>query len=424
MLLLIFALLSIDPTAAELESLYRQNALQAQTLRVQWRRTSTETPDMRRVYQRMLDQHEKTATDPTSSVPDRADAVRGADSIKRFLANNPGGRIEAVQQDFWTDRVHFQMRFPVSTKMGGAATDATAAWVALPDREATADLLTQDFSAVTIISWGPATNRVFRRWDGKQIKAGTFAGLIGATHPEPDVAHYPPLTLPSEDWGGEASPLDAFFGPGTTRERIIGAVDIDGVSTIAWERAWKRGAIWTVMVGYVDPNRSAIPLRLEIYGTGDLPQPEQLAVPWVDPHVKAGVFFPTRRVKTSEIADRDGIVYPVKGSIEHFQPLGQDNGAEVVVVRREEWDVRSVERDRPMSEEMFALEFPANTVFVDQTRNETRVTGDVDGHADRVIGGLRPDPRQATWWLNRWVWIVPIGVIVFFVGVRSWRRNR
>lgn len=424
MLLLCFALLSIDATTAELESLYRQNALQAQTLRVQWKRTSTETPNMRRVYEGMLEQHEKIAADPTSSATDRAEAKGSADSMKRFLAKKPGLRTETVQQDFWTDRVHFQMRFPVSTKMGGAATDATAAWVALPDHEATADSLSKDFSAVTITSWGPATNRVFRRWDGRPIKAGTFSGLIGTAHPEPDLAHYPPLAIPSADWGGEASPLDGFFEPQPTRERIIGAVDIDGISTIAWERAWKRGAIWTVMVGYVDPNRAGIPLRLEIYGAAELPLAEQLSVPWEDRHVKRGVYFPIRRVKTNQIADRDGIAYPTKGTVEHFQPLSPDNGAEVVVVRQEEWDVRSVERDRPMSEEMFALKFPANTVFVDQTRNETRLTGDVDGHADRVIGGLRPDPRQATWWLNRWVWIVPIGVIVLFVGVRSWRRNR
>lgn len=424
MLLLCFALLSIDPTTAELESLYRQNALQAQTLRVQWKRTSTETPNMRRVYEGMLEQHEKIAANPMSSATDRAEAKRSADSMKRFLANKSGIRTEAVQQDYWTDRLHFQMRFPVNTKMGGAATDATATWIVLPDREATANVLSEDFSAATIISWGPATDRVFRRWDGRLIKAGTFSGLIGTIHPEPDVAHHPPLALPSADWGGEASPLDAFFAPNPTRERIIGPIDIDGVSTLAWERVWKRNAFWTVMVGYVDPNRASIPLRIDVYGAGELPLTEQFVVPWVGPHVKSGVYSPIRRVKTGQITDRDGIAYPTKGTVEHFQPLRLDNGSEVVVVRQEEWDVRSVERDRPMSEEMFALKFPANTVFVDQTRNETRLTGDVDSHAERVIGGMRPDPRPTAWWQNRWVWIVPIGMALLFVGVRLWRRSR
>ncbi len=425
MLLLMFALACNDPSTVELEAIFRQNALQAQTLRVQWQRTISETPSMQQVYERLAEQQDKTAADASFKSAEREVAKRQAESIRQFLAKRASASTESFQQDYWSDREHFQFRLPVNPDNDGTVFSASSAWKPFPDDDPTPVSLPTIFGKIAIVSRGPATSRLFRRWNGRQHKGGVFAGLIGSKQPELASAHFPPLAMRPVEWGGVASPLDSFFDPNPIRERIIGHAQIKGVDTLVWERAWERSkAVWTVMIGYVDPIRAAIPLRLEIYGTEASPQPEHFAVPWEDRHVKLGVFFPTQVVECSRMSEHDGMVYPARGTIEHLQPLGLEPGNDVVVVKREEWIIHSIEKDRPMSEEMFALKFPANTVFVDQTRDETRLTGDVDGYSARAIGGLRPTSPLKPWWRQTWLLVSSLSALVLGLGVLQWRRRK
>ncbi|MFN0054658.1 MAG: hypothetical protein ACKV0T_21000 [Planctomycetales bacterium] len=114
---MISALLLVQSwTVEDLDLLYRQNAAQAPTLRVDWRRTVSVTPARIEFENRavgLLERHLEEGKTPLSEI----ETVRKrVDEARRSPSELPPSR--TVMQDYWSDRDRFQWRYPYDPQTG------------------------------------------------------------------------------------------------------------------------------------------------------------------------------------------------------------------------------------------------------------------------------------------------------------------
>lgn len=421
---ILLAILSVlDPEPDEIVAQFLQNSMQGQTVRIQWTQTKTPNPEAQHRYlMHSRSVFEKEASNPKLSLSERDAAKDQMRRIDVASQNAAGLMAQHFQQDFWTDRTNFQIRSPCNQEMGGPFFYGAVPpkWVMMPDSETSQKNLSETFKQIWITSWRPAEQRVFIRWEGRQVASRYGEGVI-ANQPISGIA-FPPLSFPSPDWHGEKCLIDEFFSPGATHARVLGDVVIDGVTTVAMERRWNQGNIFRTMIGYLDLTEGCLPRRLEVYSTGGEAPPEQKwRTPYQLSRIVKGEHFPLHVLKNVVIEKMGGTYFPKSAIIEHLIPIGLNFGDEIAVFSTTSWEIKTVERDRQMPEVMFSFDFPAETLVLDQTKNELTMMGNADEAAKRIVGGIIPSPETS----NRAKWIllgVSLSCMLALLGRFRWRK--
>lgn len=428
MFALLVAACLMDVSVDDCDAMFRQNCTEWSTLRVSWRRTSspTEAPwkyDQANLksYQKQLERKDLTTT-AREQMELRLKQIRYSETA--VIADLR----RTIQQDFWSNRSRFQWRYRWSASSGHEYMGPTFQELRHPDCESFPTDLIGPLSDRLVISGG-FEDGSFRVWFGGEKLGQFWKGGTTLEPPAIEVEYYPPLVNPPASWKGHVHPIDSFFRPNPVAQRVIGDYSLNGVLTTVVFKAWnvsppqKDG--YDVERAYLDRERGAIPLRIEIGLIKSIANLETISVA---PYGAGGKTFPLQIVHSVELKEvRPGIFYPVRGVHDVMGPEPKERvsnhvGA-VVPYKTADWDVSKVEFDRPMPTEMFDLKFPPNTVFHDAKTNETRITGDVDGFSELAINRALQPVQSRTAWL--W-WGIPSGaglVLILFVAFRRWTRK-
>lgn len=427
--------LSVDPaevTVEEANATFLANAARAATLRVYWTRTTQDTA-ARKNYFKIVGQRqvELTKNGGDAKAGDPKAAADRAATMLDSAAEPSADSVRTWQLDYWTDRENFQFRVPLSPQGRLVQVGTAAKRLSVPGLEVTVDNLVTEFDRVLVSSHGPATNHQFRTWGAQPLGKSHHSGGI-SIHPILAFTFFPPLALPPGEWIEERHPIDDFFhGMKSlpTRTKVLGLCAIGGADTLVVEKFWEDG--WRpfrasnattpkLMRAFVDLSRGGIPLRVEYFGefpSSDAPRPSPIS----------DLAFLVRDVVIEDVGS--GVWYPVSGVID-VTGAGVGVGTTSAGIPREihqvvTWRTSTVEPNRPMSRDNFALRFPPSTVISDASQGELLVTGDRDGTAERVVQvavAIRHERRFPWGW-----WLAAAGVVSGLVfgslAVRRWTRG-
>lgn len=415
-----------DITPEDITALFMENALRAQTLRVESTVTETSTANKIEFYKARI---ALAATAPTrADIPPEwrariaADAKSDAETLESLRTT---ARL-TCRQDYWSDRSNFQMRAPVDRKLGGWFSFDIPPDRDFPDIEATRDELVPAFSDIFVLSCGPATQGRVRIWEAMILLGDHHSGRVLFKNSERH-CHFPPLALPSPEWGGIPNPIDEFYIRFLQqgRAKIIGEFEIDGANTVLIE-VHIEGASARA---FVDLAQAAMPRRIEFF-LGDVAEYSSHIGLCID-HPQLWAVRIVSDIALEEIEDGGvKLIYPVSGLESHLSRSASAEQAvskahpEEAVHEEWRWNVESVEINRVMSKENFALAFPPNTIFVNQPTNELLLTGDVEGYTERVIQESLGYNAASFWQGNLVVVLGALGALIVAAAFIRFRRSK
>lgn len=413
-------LMAAEPPSGEyihqdVESLFFQNAHSCSALKVRWTWSGGPTSEHSKTLRWLVEKAKGNASVPKENIA----------QLETIVAQSPESQCTAIRQEFLTDRENFQLRSILDERGSSERVGRLPSVGDFPEVELTARTLVSEFAHIAITSFGPQTDGLFRRWDGQQPKPGIHSGIVASKNVE-YATIFPPLALPPETWGGKVSWIDQAFGTGAVSSRIVGDEVIDGAGTVVLERILPIGNTTRqrVYLAYCDLSRGAIPMRIEVYEA----EAAEIAnkqiwsrLNWDGVLRENEIAFPQYVIDSIKLKDCDGVWYPMSGRVRQFTPSGPDRTHPLVAGQEWNWDCSLVDTQFKPTPGLFALTFPKGTIFVDHTKNETRLVGDVDGYADTIIGGIRPESRGPSR-LSLWWWA---SIAIVFLGIVTlWRRLR
>jgi hypothetical protein len=410
-------------SASEIESLFLQNLYKASTLHVTWVKYGGPTEESRKTQEFLL----QMAKSDSSVQPEY---IRGLENSLAIPAEN---RCTAFSQDFFTDRKNFQVRFQLDDRGSSGRVGRSPPTGRFPESMPTPATLPTDFEKVSITSFGRATDEQFRRWDGHQPRPGYNSAIVSTENPE-YTNDVPPFAMPSQTWGVRPSWIDQAFVPESLSSRVVGEVAVNGTATTVLERVLPipgSSRVRTYLI-YCDLQRGANPVRIEIYESGSAGKEKPSAVAaaqwkrllWDGVVATGDVEFPQYVVKEIQLDEFDGTWYPVSGTIDQYCPTGRDLSFPLVVGSSWSWNCSTVEINPEFENNLFSLEFPIHTVFVDHTRGETRVVGDAEEYSGAIIGGIKSQSGSDSsyGWLRKFGWVLGFAALFYSISV-YWRRR-
>lgn len=421
-----------DLTPEERRAEYLQNALQAKTLRVRWswsrRRTGAEEKYNERRMQ-IVRRELEAGRYPKDKAP------QAWERVKRFESDEERerARISATldmtfDADYWSDRNRVQFRTP------GSGAKASKPF---PDLASPLNQNPEAFVGFTVLSGG---------LEGGQWRLMLHTGEQGAIessnpHGHSSSCHCPPLALPEPAWVRDwrnIHNLDRFF---MTESRLIrdeGETTLDGVFCHAITGVFPSlngDSDALIMRVFVPSGVASIPVRLELLHYPEDETQTLADLDWLPigkpvtgkTHPNLGSIV--RDVVVEEV--EPGFFYPVHGFVDHYGRTPDHDtyeweGLPVVVYETREWRAHQVEANRPMTEEMFAFEFPPGTLIRDGLTEDAYVV-DPDGYANRITAGwVKPPSAQKDsswfWWLLSFCGVT-IAAATAFLVLRRRRRS-
>lgn len=406
---------------------FRQNVATAQTLRVQWRWRDQATDASRRWRLAVAESLERDADDTKLAPDEKKRLLDGAKQERQAGMRESGSDTLVVQQDCWTDRKNLQVRHPAGYGRDWYKTGVAAEWVkhVFLDDPLTPKSLATKFADYQITSCGEATNYQARLWNGSVSDGSHF---VGAIHPslEGMRAHagwvLPPLVLPVFNWGTRHL-IDELFSGKEDEYAVLGEVVVDGISTVLIERRYvSTGRPTFSLRGFVDLNRGCLPLRIE-YFAGDMIEFRHI-LKMIDANERP--YF-SRTLTNVQIESFDGCYYPIRGLDEEYSADAdyKEPGRRLAVHHSRDWVIDRVEVNRPMPREMFALEFPENTLVSDRVSDQILYAGDQEGHLRRVVSADMKRMKPASGWSNYGIWgFAFLAVTAIAFVVQQFRRKR
>jgi len=414
-------------TASEIESLFFQNLYTASTLRVTWAKHGGPTEDSALTQKYLL---EMAKSD--SSV--QQEYIQG---LENSIATPPEKRCTAFSQDFFTDRQNFQVRFQLDDRGSSSRVGNDPPGGKFPDSTPTQETLPTDFGKISITSFGPATNEQFRRWDGQQPRPGYHSAIVSTENIE-YTNELPPLAMPSKSWGVRPSWIDQAFVPESLSSRVVGVIIVDGTETTVLERVLTipESTRIRTYLAYCDLQRGSIPVRIEVYESGPmtegtassatpvLPPVQWKRLLWDGVLAPDEVAFPQYVIRDIQIEEFSHTWYPVSGTVDQYCPSGRDRSSPLVICNSWRWKCSTVEINPELNKNLFSLEFPIGTVFVDHTRGETRLVGDSEGYSVAIMGGIKPQSASDSryQWIKSAGWIMVVAGFVYAI-TNYWRRR-
>jgi len=410
-------------TTEEVAAVFLQNAMRAETLRVEWLVSRKATEEARRrhagaiqEFHRML----KVCADDNERL-----------KLENFLEQAKAGIVQSsaendlyCQMDYWTDRRNFQARCPHYKQRGGPFCLGDVDLISFPSGEAIGDRLRNDFGNIHITSCGEATDQVFRVWEGKEIFDGVQAAYLQSSERRDVTGFYPPLSLPQKQWLGAPHIIDTFYQMVMQGEAsILGRVVIDGTETLLVQSSLNRRTVR----GFVDLNQGALPIRVEMFLSDPPEKFHSLFDSHVDvceKHPKLGPAEICRDIVIKQYEDETGTAffYPISGLIQGCHLATSPEYALssllnfISVHEEKSWEVRDLEINLSMSQENFALAFPEGTLFTNSDTRETYIAGDVSGNAKRFVeGSLAYGPKTPIY--KTWTFAM---IALFIAGGLLW----
>lgn len=420
LLVVLFAASDISPD--EVEAAYRQNALAASTLRVEW--TTSKTPtDGKQEYLQSVATHLAQQQKESQAAGKKNSAV--ADKYEQMAKSATNAKAQFLQMDYWSDRNNFQIRFNRDKRRGGPTSLGNLNRITFPDGELTSQRLGTEFKDVFVVSFGPeTTSSAYRIWQASQRKDGHFKAILGPDNRVLDQSFLPPLALPGESWQCVPHPVDEFYEMIRKGEsRVLAEVTLEGRPThlITVDAVGKEGRRYGAR-GFIDLARGGLPVRLEFFGgplnTGyddfhaiceSHPQliAHRIVKDWDIREIERNgvrVFYP--------MAGQTWVVSVASGPGRAISPAQPQAAVHEVGV----WTVDQINFNEPMSAENFRLMFPPKTIFIDTATNEVMVSGDVEGHAQRMVQqAVAYQPPRS----RRWIYL-SVGLLVLVGVVGTW----
>lgn len=395
------------PTVGEVLAAYEQNRSLPSTLRVRWLR-----------LHRLSDYFKEDAAVSAgfaeadlraAKTPEERNSAKAQLELHRRMSTATDEQMTTtLPQDVWCNRDNFQLRVPRTTEMRAFVQAGAHGFFSFPDMEASGESLLTDFASIYVLSQGTQTQHASRVWMGH----GQASGLVtrpGKTADYGILLSLPPLATADGSWSAQLHPVDAFFSGESREYQILGECEAEGIACLLVERNQGTGRHAYAVRAFLDPERAFLPLRLEYFPGGIADEfRDHIAPGYPD---KAPAF--ARVVTEIEITEPvPGYFYPSRGIDRQYGARPRrpgDTRPSFVPQRETEWQVERVEVDRPMSDEMFALEFPEGTVFIDEATHQAMVVGNAEDHVRRLVIGEnepRPPARSA-----RWVWGLVLAIV-------------
>ena len=405
---------------ADIVAIARQNARLPKTLRVTWRVERGPTEAARHFRARLAGQ--LTSAIKANAVPkEQLDKVLS--DTAELEKNVKFAKREYADFDYWTDFQSFQHRALRHPATGAPFGFTEPTQIPFPDRLPNHLEVTELFSDIAILSYGPATNRTFRLWQAS-INKPRF-GLVGVESPWFKEWH-PPLIMPN-GWGGKLHPIDDFFALLQSRGgTVLGTVDYSGrphVSVFSTDGS-------RTLRAFIDLEQGAIPSRIEEFPWQvNIDELTGSGISDLDPKLIAR-FITTCEIHSTDCA-QGRYYYPASGQFQMMSMAASPSDAispaqpEVAAHESTTWKYRQVECDREMAPEDFRLAFPPGMVFVDQTAKASFMTGDAEGNMQRIADGAINFGRKTSplRWIVGSTCIVGVLVCVGYFTRTRWRRR-
>lgn len=446
-------------TPEDLIAGYRANSANFGTLRVVWKRVQEEPlaePDSgtEGASNRSLAERWERAGPGVFYLP-REEAGRPGDGEAgrpSFLPANMSRRV--ILNDYWIDRNRYQVRAPRD------GIDANPDTWSFAHEPLTPESLVGTYRDYCVVSFVPSGDRLFRSWDGVDDGGTRHGSLSNSSRHVPEFK-LPPLGLPVPSWDDRATfevsrdgfreaelhRIDRFFLLPPEEMRVVRRDVLDGQSVYVVEHVKLRpfpddmtdypGTVETARIerAWIDASRGCIPLRIEslstLYVDGAPLRPET-----DEPHTVVEVF------EVQSVAD--GGYYPTRGEVRVYTAdpaQGNASGAthtiddliagrvergpfRCVLWWKESWEATRVEANLPVSESLFAFEFPDNTHYYDSVAKQSGVIGLTDDEVARLAasdGEDSPLERRAAWFVPA---LTTIAVIGGLLVARIWRRRK
>lgn len=407
-------------TGKDLLNMARQNARSSPTLRVRWNIVRESTPQARRFYGATADRLAGMVKSGEIPAAD-ADEAHRAETSNRARAGDT--RAEYAVLEYWTDFESFQIQ-ALQTESGAPFAFRPPPSQPFPDKLLSGKELRERWPSILVLSHGPATESRFRAWQARPEPP--FFAMVALQSPWLDVWH-PPLVIPEETWGGVAHPIDRFYWMLDRGEsHVVGAATLEERSLVLVYV--ERGD--TSMRAFIDLDAGAIPRRIEVFAGKVSPELGRDFPGKCEDHPRLTAREIVRHIQIDQFqAPGDQLFhYPTAGVVWELSRTADPGDAispaqpEVAVHRAATWNVELVECGRAMEPADFRLAFPPNTVFVDQAKKATYVTGDLEDEVTRIVDGAIRSPTRSPW-RSRAIQataLLAIGV----VGWGGWRAHR
>ena len=122
------------------------------------------------------------------------------------------------------------------------------------------------------------------------------------------------------------------------------------------------------------------------------------------------VFYP--------MAGQTGVVSAAAGPGRAISPAQPQAAVHEVGV----WTIDQINFNEPMSAENFVLSFPPKTIYIDTATNEVMVSGDVEGHAQRMVQqAVAYQPPRSRRWIY---WSTGLLILIGVIGIGVVRRRK
>jgi hypothetical protein len=391
------------------------------TMRVKWRITRSDTEQLL-LYERSSTDALKSESTSNSGMSEELKALL----LKEVQLREKGAlrplneRTITTEEDFWTDRKNFQIR--------GVPFASLNAVPVFPDALSFPDELLQHFKQTSVLSYGPATNDLFRRWDGKIMLGSSTGAVAVAKAYEPTMIHFPPYCAWNGNWPGTRLAIDLWMSDNAITSEVLGSAVIQERSCLVVRRTFEKATfpeenIANVgILAWVDMERGAIPLRLEFYRS--LKSMADVLPRRVTPsdYRKPMPFLVMRDLVVEEV--KSGLWYPTQGIEELIGPEQYINNTTSDVYgvphRLTTWTAQLVETERFMPEEMFALRFPDETVFVSQPTGDVRVVGDANEFGKRAVTKAKTSSTPTGHHWSSLLWGA-LACLAISAGLAFWR---
>lgn len=412
-----------NPSGAVVDA-FRQNAMMAETLRVDWRFTRSETDNYLSSLRFDAEEIRRlSAIDPNVAEQSAQNLLGISESLKR------GCVPVTFMTDYWTNRSKHQVRF---LSLNQVQTFDDFNHPSHPDSESLPADLLGALSKYNTITFADGSS--YRVWWGTANGQSTWRGSEEQSYPMMvgvgDLL--PPLSVIGEALNGDGyrlmHPVDIAFIGGDVLTLESGSTVIDGrpVTLITRvDRVKNQKGTFLIHRIFSDVARGAIPLRIEKYEcfTDEdskiicgLP-PDRLCDGLAPP-------FPQQLVVSVKVVEvSPAFFYPGEGEVKEMGAISMVEGVakEVHAMRTTKWSTFRVEPNKPMSDEMFEAKFPANTLVRYQSTNENKLTGEMDDIGELVTRPIAAGTKPLTSW--NWLWWSAAIVPLVLLGVRRFRRR-
>ena len=401
------ALEQIEPVAgitfADIAAGYHQNASSFRRPRATWCYVDHKTEAWYETQKATVERYRRLLGRVT-------DAERKKDlrwRIEQLERIDPKSAEEWRPQDYWADGERVQVRTPWPPELE----EREGKKWRFSDDPITSETLATVYREYHILSFDPARPDSLRIWQGI-LPNHYLSGYTAKTESVDSLTSnliFPPLLRPrNSEQASSAHPLDRFFQLPEQDMRVLGRMRLGEASVYVVEYQDRKGTKpWSgpssegllsrdTTRAFIDPARGFLPLRIE-FGS-------------VRTHlgrvIDAGpILF--RIVECQEIKQiSEAGFYPTKGTDRHLSADPTDPAFDreltaeryinetppkSVTTLDNRWEVLRVTVNNDISDEMFALEFPNGTRYVDSVTNEEDLVGTSDKEFKRMLNA--PPPR-------------------------------